>query len=224
MKWTLPPPAPWPGSWPPALTWTVFRLRSSCRRLRRSSASKKGKPADQLGALHRHVQPRAAVQLRPAGKQVLQQGRQNFGADQPVFMQGPVLALLKPQRRAPDEQPLQLFGIAGILQPQPLQGRLQRFRPPGQHPVQQLGHAFAVDPADAAVDKGIEVAKNDPLRQHVFKPVRRQPAQQHRHPQAVVQRQRQAEAAAIGQHAPRPPAVAGAALGSGRLRSAGRRR
>jgi hypothetical protein len=75
-----------------------------------------------------------------------------------------VFPLLEPQRGAPDEAALDLLGIARILQAQPLERGLDVLAPPREQLVQQVGHAAAVDAADAAVDEAVEVAQDQPLR------------------------------------------------------------
>jgi len=77
----------------------------------------------------------------------------DLGPDQAILPHGGIFPLLEPQRGAADEAALQLLGIAGILQAQPVERGLHPLDAARQQLAQKFGHAASVNPADAPVDE-----------------------------------------------------------------------
>lgn len=87
---------------------------------------------------------------------------------------------------ATDETPLEFFGIAGILQFQPLKRGFDSLDPSPQKLVQKLRNPTPVNTPDAAVNERPKIAQDQPLRQQEFKPIGSHLGQRPRNPESPV--------------------------------------
>jgi len=174
-----------------------------------------GELPDQFGPLHRQVELGPVLGGGAAVGNALHQRGVQFRSDQTVGAHDGIFPLFQPQGGAADEPALQLFGIARILQAQPVERGIHRLGPAAQQIVQQVGQPAAVDAPDAAVDKAVQVAQDQPLRQQQFETVGGEPRQRPRDTEAIVQHHRNPEGAAIADAFARRLAIAGAPAGMG---------
>ena len=143
--------------------------------------------AHQVGFLHRKVKMWPQLGLMAGGGETLLKRRVQLGAYDAIGQEDVIFPLLKPQRDAPQKAPFGLFGIAGILQAQPIECGLSLILAAAEEFVQKIRDAPTMNTADLGFDIAVQVAQHEALVQQKLKPVRRQKRQGPRNPQAVVQ-------------------------------------
>ena len=117
----------------------------------------------QFGPLHEQIEVRTLFGDPASRADVLHQRRIHFGANQSLGAQGAVLALLQAQRRAANEAPADFFSVAGKLQAQTVERRLDHLLATAQYLAQQIGDPPAVQPPDPGVDEAFQVAQDHTL-------------------------------------------------------------
>ena len=143
--------------------------------------------AHQVRFLHRQIKMRAQIGLMAGGGQTLLKRRVQLGPDDAIGQEDVIFPLFKPQGDAAQKTPFRLFGIAGILQPQPVKCGLGLILAAAQKLVQKIGHAPTMDAADLGFDIAVQITQHETLVQQKLKPVRRQKRQGARDSQPAVQ-------------------------------------
>ena len=104
-----------------------------------------------------------------------------------------VFELLAPQRGLAQEPPLELLGVARILQPQRVERLLDLLLPPVQDLLDQVADPPAEDAQDAPVGEGMQLRHQDARVDEQLEPVRDLQLQRRRDPEPPMQRLREAK-------------------------------